>query len=160
MAKKILKFNGQLIDVMGEKDARCSWGKELGLGVKHIPQMSKRDGDTDEEFTLMEVVDESKCQKYLNHPDVEVLTVAEANAVIAEKFKPKYSIYNDTIAGINLTEKMNQQKEKKANGEVVENKINFDEMLPEWTPAQEAEYLYNKGISGIRRIEPPKGFEE
>ena len=155
--KKILKFNGQLIDVMGETDAHANWKTELGL----IVQSGHQHTEDEEYFTLMEVVDERLCQKYLdNFPGVEVLTVAEANTVITTKFKPKHSIYNDTIMGVNLTEKLSKQKEAEEKLEVIVNEVKLDEMLPEWTIEQEAEYLYNKGISGIKKKDIPKGFTE
>ena len=149
MSKNILKFNGQLIDIMGEEDTRKKhWLNDLGLKASPDYQYDE-DGET---FSLMEVVDETKCQKYFNHPRVEVLTVDEANIVIDEKFKPRYKIYNNSLFSANLNTKLSQQL---ANGT---KNIDLDAMSSNWTENQESEYLYSKGISGIKKIEPPKGF--
>lgn len=136
----ILKFNGQLSDIMGDKDARCNWEKELGLQYEGHQEM-------EEGITLLRVIDETKCQKYLTHPQIEVLTITEANNVIETKFKEKYKVYNENLMNANLMQKINK-------GE-----IDLDEMQPNWTPDQEAEWLYNKGISGISKSSKPKLFE-
>jgi hypothetical protein len=132
---KILKFTGQLIDIMGE-DSRKNWLRDLGLKY-HRGHQSPED-----EITLMEVVDESKCQKYLNHLNVDVITPGQANQIIQEKMdKVTYKVTSEALMSANINKK------------VTENSLDLEKALPEWDDQQELEYLYNSGISGIKRIE-------
>lgn len=132
---KILKFNGQLLDIMGDTDARSNWQTKLGLKI-HSGHQS-----TEEGITLMEVIDEDKAVKYLSHPDVEVLTPEEANAILAEKMdKVIYKRYDDALYGANISKK------------ITEGSLDIEKMLPEWDEKQELEYLYNQGVSGIKKI--------
>jgi hypothetical protein len=90
----------------------------------------------------MEVVDESKCQKYLNHLNVDVITPAQANQIIVEKMdKVTYKVTSEALMSANINKK------------VTENSLDLEKALPEWDDQQELEYLYNSGISGIKRIE-------
>jgi hypothetical protein len=133
---KILKFNGQLIDIMGEKDARANWETALGLKAYSGHQ------NTEEGITLMEVVDESKAQKYLDHPQVEVLTPEQADTLVADKMdKVTYKVTSEGIMGANLNKK------------VTDGILDVDAMKSEWNEQQELEYLYNQGISGIKKSE-------
>lgn len=138
----ILKFNGQLIDIIGEDARATNWEAVTGLSATDIRQQMD-----DEHFTLIKVVDEEKSNKYINHPDVETLTVAEANAVL-DTISDKYKIYNENLMAANL------------NAKIATGTINVDDMLPDWTDQQEAEFLYNKGISGIKKMPRPAYFEE
>jgi hypothetical protein len=133
---KILKFNGQLIDIMGEKDARANW--EIALGLKaHSGHQN-----TEEGISLMEVVDEAKAQKYLNHPQVEVLTPEQADTLIAAKMdKVTYKVTSENLMGANLNKK------------IADGTLDIDQMNPAWNEQEELEYLYNQGISGIKKSE-------
>jgi len=141
---KILKFTGQLEDVMGE-DARKTWDKDLGLKFHSGHQ------NVEEGITLMEVIDETKCQKYFSMENVEEITPAQANATITEKMdKVTHKVTSDNLMGANLREK---SKDK--------SKLDLDEMLPEWTEEHELDFLYKKGISGIKKnVRVVKKFKE
>lgn len=137
----ILKFNGQLLDIMGEDARATNWEAVTGLSATDIRQQM----EDDEHFTLIKVVDEEKASKYMHHEKVDVLTVAEANAVI-DSFSEKYKIYNENLMAANL------------NAKIAAGTIDVDDMLPDWTDQQEAEFLYNKGISGIKKMPRPAHF--
>jgi len=131
---KILKFTGQLSDIMGE-DARKDWTKECGLKFHSGHQ------NTEEGITLMEVIDEEKASKYYELNGVEVLNETEADVIVAEKMdKVSYKVTSDVIMNNNILARSN----------TVEG-INFDEMPAEWTEQQELEFIYNAGVSGIKK---------
>ena len=131
---KILKFTGQLSDIMGE-DARKDWVKECGLKF-HSGHQNAEEG-----ITLMEVTDEEKASKYYELVGVEVLNEKQADKVVAEKMdKVNYKKYDNELYGANINEK---SKDK--------SKLDLDAMLPEWTEQEELKHLYNLGISGIKK---------
>jgi len=130
---KILKFTGQLSDVMGE-DARKDWAKECGLKFHNGHQ------NAEEGITLMEVTDEEKANKYFALEGVEVLNETQADKVVAEKMdKVNYKKYDNELYGANIQSKISKGL------------LDIDVLLPEWTEKQELEYLYNSGISGIKK---------
>ncbi len=130
---RILKFTGELLNIMGE-DARKSWEKECGLHFYPGHQNS------DEEITLMEVIDEAKAAKYYDMLGVEILTVEQANLVIAEKMdKTTFRRYDDALYGANIQKK------------IADGSLDIDLMQPDWTDQQELGFLYNAGVSGIRK---------
>jgi hypothetical protein len=132
---KILKFTGQLVDLMG-LDARKNWEKDCGL------RFSSGHQNAEEETTLMEVIDEEKTAKYFALSEVEVLTVGQANLVIAEKMdKTIFRRYDDALYGANIQKK------------IADGSLDIDLMQPDWTDQQELEFLYNAGVSGIKRQE-------
>jgi FlaA1/EpsC-like NDP-sugar epimerase len=144
---KILKFTGQLLDVMGD-DAHKDWLKVLGLKFHSGHQTE------DGKITLMEVVDESKCAKYMDLAGVEVLTPAEANALIAEQMdREDYIITSESIVSANLLHSLEKLKEAKLKGKDVKSLglLDMDEMPSDWDEQQELKYLYDKGISGIKK---------
>jgi len=121
---KILKFNGQLIDIMGEKDARANWETALGLKA-YSGHQNIEEGIT-----------------YLDHPQVEVLTPEQADTLVADKMdKVTYKVTSEGIMGANLNKK------------VTDGILDVDAMKSEWNEQQELEYLYNQGISGIKKSE-------
>ena len=131
---KILKFTGQLSDIMGE-DARKDWAKECGLKFHNGHQ------NAEEGITLMEVTDETKANKYFALDGVEVLNETQADLVVAEKMdKVSYKKYDNELYGANINEK---SKDK--------SKLDLDAMLPEWTEQEELKHLYDLGISGIKK---------
>ena len=131
----ILKFEGQLKDIMGE-DARKNWEKECGLRFYPGHQ------NPEEGITLMEVIDESKATKYFALSGVEILTVEQATLVIAEKMdKTVYRRYDDALYGANIQKK------------ITDGSLDIDLMQADWTDQQELEFLYNAGVSGIKRQE-------
>ena len=138
----ILKFNGQLLEIMGEDSRASNWEGVTGLSTTEICQQMDN-----EPFALIKVVDEEKANKYMQHEKVDILTVEEANAII-DTFPDKYKIYNENLMAANLNSKVSQGL------------IDLDEMLPDWTDQQEAEFLYNKGISGIKKLPRPAYFTE
>jgi hypothetical protein len=130
---RILKFTGELLNIMGE-DARKNWEKDLGL--KFYPGHQ----NTQEDITLMEVIDETKAAKYVALSGVEVLTVEQANLVIVEKMdKTIFRRYDDALYGANIQKK------------IADGSLDIDLMQPDWTDQQELEFLYNAGVSGIRK---------
>jgi hypothetical protein len=130
---RILKFTGELLNIMGD-DARKNWEKDLGL--KFYPGHQ----NAQEEITLMEVIDEAKASKYVALSGVEVLTVEQANLVIAEKMdKTTFRRYDDALYGANIQKK------------IADGSLDIDLMQPDWTDQQELEFLYNAGVSGIRK---------
>jgi len=130
---KILKFTGQLSDIMGE-DARKDWVKECGLKFHNGHQ------NTEEGITLMEVTDETKASKYYDLVGVEVLNETQADKVVAEKMdKVSYKKYDNELYGANIQSKISKGA------------LDIDVLLPEWTEKQELEHLYNLGISGIKK---------
>ena len=132
---KILKFIGQLVDVMGT-DARKNWEKDCGLRFYPGHQNSE------EEITLMEVIDEIKAAKYVDLVGVEVLTAEQANQVIDEKMdKMTYRRYDDALYGANIQKK------------IADGSLDIDQMQPYWTDQQELEFLYSAGVSGIKKQE-------
>lgn len=139
----ILKFNGYLVDIMGEDARTQNWEAVTGLSATDIRQQL----ENEEAFTLIKVIDEQKASKYINHEKVDVLTVEEANVVL-DTFPDKYKIYNENLMATNL------------NTKVVAGIVDLDEMLPDWTDQQEAEFLYNKGISGIKKLPRLAYFKE
>lgn len=46
------------------------------------------------------------------------------------------------------------------NQKISKGEINLDEMKADWTLQQETEWLYKKGISGIRKSEKPPYISE
>jgi len=131
---KILKFTGQLSDIMGE-DARKDWLKECGLKFHNGHQNSE------EGITLMEVTDEEKASKYFALDGVEVLNETQANATIVTKMdKSQYKVTSETLMGANINELAKDTS-----------KLDLDEMLPEWTEQEELDFLYKKGISGLKK---------
>ena len=139
----VLKFNGQLIDIMGEDARATNWEDVTGLSATDIRQHMEKDNG----FTLVRVIDNEKASKYINNKKVDILTLEEANTVI-DTIPSKYKIYNENLMATNL------------NSKVSKGVIDLDEMLPDWTDQQEAEFLYNKGISGIKKIPRPPYFIE
>jgi len=130
---KILKFTGQLSNIMGA-DASKNWTKECGLKFHNGHQ------NTEEGITLMEVIDEEKANKYYALVGVEVLNETEADLVVAEKMdKVSYKKYDNELYGANIQSKISKGL------------LDIDVLLPEWTEKQELEYLYNSGISGIKK---------
>jgi hypothetical protein len=131
----VLKFNGQLLDVMGD-DARKNWERDLGLKF-HGGHQNAAEG-----ITLMAVIDETKASKYFGLSEVEVLTVEQANQVIAEKIDAiTFLRYDDALYGANIQKK------------IADGSLDIDLMQPDWTDQQELEFLYNAGVSGIKRQE-------
>jgi len=131
---KILKFTGQLSDIMGE-DASKNWSKECGLKFHSGHQ------NVEEGITLMEVTDETKASKYFALDGVEVLNETEANATIVTKMdKSQYKVTSETLMGANINESAKDTT-----------KLDLDEMLPEWTEQEELDFLYKKGISGLKK---------
>lgn len=132
---KILKFTGQLIDIMGD-DARKNWEKDCGLKFHEGHQ------NTEEHIILMEVINEIKALKYYDLTGVEIIDEFQANIILVEKMdKINYKKYDDALYGANIQKK------------ITDNILNIDEMLPTWTEQEELEYLYNQGISGIKKNE-------
>ena len=130
---KILKFTGQLLDIMGE-DASKNWTKECGLKFHNGHQ------NVEEGITLMEVTDETKANKYYELDGVEVLNETQADKVIVEKMdKVSYKKYDNELYGANIQSRISKGL------------LDIDVLLPEWTEKQELEYLYNLGISGIKK---------
>jgi len=130
---KILKFTGQLSDIMGE-DASKNWTKECGLKFHNGHQ------NAEEGITLMEVIDEEKASKYYELVGVEVLNETQADVVVAEKMdKVSYKKYDNELYGANIQSKISKGL------------LDIDVLLPEWTDQQELECLYNSGISGIKK---------
>lgn len=133
---KILKFEGYLLDIMGE-EARGDWEKECGLKF-HNGQQTE-----DSTVTLLEVIDESKAIKYMSHPNVEVLTGVEANAYLVKNIdKLRYEVTSESLMSANI----NQLSSNVAD-------LDLSEMSPEWDEQQELDFLYKKGISGIKKNE-------
>lgn len=136
---RYVKIQGNLLDVLGE-DARLT---EKEIGLRFMPEYQFLDGDIP--ISLGMIVDEEKAQKYFNLQDVAILESKEAfNKEIDRLHLPIYTIYNEGLMNANL------------NQNVTSGMINLDEMQPDWTPQQEAEWLFNQGISGIRKSEKPK----
>lgn len=130
---KILKFTGDLADIMGE-DSRGYFEKDLGLKFHEGHQ------NLEEKITLFEVVDEEKAEKYINHKLVEVLDENEANELLTNYMdKMTYKKYDGDLYRVNLQQKTDAGI------------VNLDLMLPEWTDQEELEFLYSKGLSGIKR---------
>lgn len=132
-------FKNYLLNIMGE-DAR-HW-EVTGLSYaehKFFPETG---------YTIAKIDDYEKAKKYESNKNVEILTLEQANAKIDELYVPEYSIYNEGLVNANLNQKI-------AKGD-----INLDEMQPDWTQQQEAEWLYKKGISGIRISEKIPYFIE
>jgi hypothetical protein len=142
----ILKFTGQLSQIMGEEARLRSW--EDAIGLKYTQGHQSMSGEVP--VTLMEVVDTEKAQKYLNHPSVEILTEDDADLILTEKMdKVTYKKYDDALYGANIQKK------------IQDGTLDIDAMRPEWTDQKELEYLYNLGISGIKRHEhKTKKFKE
>ena len=132
---KILKIEGNLIDILGD-DARKNWEKECGLKFHNGHQNIK------ENIILLEVIDEEKASKYYNLDGIEIIDEFQANVVLAEKMdKTTYKKYDEALYGANIQKKITDES------------LNIDEMLPEWSEEEELKYLYNKGISGIKKEE-------
>ena len=135
----ILHFKEQIGRIMSDKDAHCNWITELGLGVMNEIQQF-------EEHTFMEITDEVKAAKYINHVDTETLSEIEADALIDTLFEPDYVIENDSLMLVNLIAK------KDAGA------INFDSMVATLSKKAELKALYEMGISGIRKTEKRKTY--
>jgi len=129
----ILHFKKQLLEIMGD-DARCTWSEELGIGG-NIQQYN------DATDTFMQVIDEAKAAKYINHADVDALTEAEADAVIDTLFVAEYSVSSEALMSANLTQKVNN------------NTISLDDISATATKQEELKFLYDAGISGITKSE-------
>ena len=129
----ILKFTGNLVDTMGD-NARGDFEKDLGLKFHNGHQ------NIEEGITLLEVIDEQKAEKYINHKLVEVLDENQANQLLISNMdKIVYKKYDDALYGANI------------NHLIGLGTLNIDELLPVWTDQQELDFLYNKGISGINK---------
>jgi len=127
----ILHFKKQLLEIMGE-DARYTWSEKLGIGG-NIQQYNNATN------TFMQVLDEVKAAKYINNVDVDVLTEAEADAVIDGLFVSEYSVTSEALMSANLTQKVNAGT------------ISLDEIPATATKQEELKYLYDAGISGISK---------
>ena len=134
----VIKSNN-LEAIFGSK-IRSSNGAEWGITLS--PEFQKYNETLKTMIHIFEVTNEEKAnQVALEKPtEVEIKTLEEANAVIDEYFEDEYTVYNESLMNANLTQMI-------TNGA-----INLDEMLPEWTQKQEAEWLYNKGVSGIKKV--------
>ena len=136
---KYIKIQGNLLDVLGE-DARLT---EKETGLRFTPEYQFLDGDIPTSLGM--IVDEEKVQKYFNLQGITILESKENfNQEIDRLHIPTYTIYNEGLMNANLNQK------------VTSGIINLDEMQPDWTPQQEAEWLFSQGISGIRKSEKPK----
>ncbi len=131
---KFLKVTGNLIDIIGE-DATL---KPDEIGVHFSPLYQFLNGGNP--ISLGIITNEAKAAKYAVIDNVELFnSVEEFNNAIDECFIPTYSVYNEGLMNANLNQKVSN------------NTIDLDEMDPSWTPLQEAEWLYNNGVSGIRK---------
>lgn len=139
---RYIKIEGNLLDILGE-DARST---ERETGLRFMPEYQFLDSDIPTSLGM--IVDEEKAQKYFNYANVTILnTIQDFNTEIDNLFIPKYTIYNEGLMNANLNQK------------VTNGTINLDEMQPDWTSQQEAEWLFNQGISGIRKSEKPPYLE-
>jgi len=94
------------------------------------------------------VTNEELASKYLVHPEVDYITVAEINSLIDSEFQQQYSVTNEAIMNANL-------------GAMASNgTIDFSEMKEEWSNNEELSFLYSKGVSGIRKIPKPPYLTE
>lgn len=136
---KFIKIQGNLLDILGE-DARLT---EKETGLRFTPEYQFLDGDTPTSLGM--IIDEEKAQKYFNFENVTILqTKEDFNKEIDRLHIPTYTIYNEGLMNANLNQKVSSSA------------INLDEMQSDWTPQQEAQWLFNQGISGIRKSEKPK----
>jgi len=138
---KILKLNGNLIDIMGE-NIKKNFTKLYGITGKTEHQ-NLRNGKN---YSLLKVTDESKSIGLERHSLVEVLTETQANLLIDTDFDEEYYIYSESLVSASLSQKIKKDE------------INLDEMLPEWSRTQAAKWLFEKGISGIQKTKKPAYF--
>lgn len=130
---KILKFNGNLRDIMGE-DAVLN-PVLCGLAYYDGHQDVAEDGSI---VTLMEVIDETLALKYEQSKFVEVLDENSADIVLVEmESKIKYKVVDHSLYSANI------------NQLVLSNELDLKKMDVAWSNTEELEYLYNIGISGI-----------
>lgn len=139
---KYLLFKKNLLQVMGE-NARKDF-LEFGLDIKPMYQFPQGE----EVYTIAKIVDENRAMGYMVHPDCEVLSLMEANAKIDELYVPRYFVKNEVLMGASLNQK------------VLDGTISLDEMSPDWSEEQELEWLYNNGVSGIKKSLKPLYFNE
>lgn len=139
---RYLKVEGSLLDVFGDAVRDTD-----GMGIMFFPLYQFIcEGQS---ISLGTIVDETKAQKYFNYAGVTILeTITDFNSEIDNAFIPQYNIYNEGLMNANLNQK------------VTDGTIDLNEMLPEWTPQQESEWLYNQGVSGISKSEKPPYLSE
>ena len=122
----------------GEDDIYKDWEKELGLMTNSSNQFDLKNGET---CTIFKVLDEKKCEKYLQKKDNCIIIDKKESVIdfIKEEFVEKYVIYDRELYRANLYFLIKK------------NKLNLDELKVELNYNEEAKYLYEHGISGIQK---------
>ena len=133
---KYVKFEGNLRAILGE-DATKIRSK---YGVEVTPEYQFLRPQEGVLISLGTVIDQNKAEALLRLENITALADEEAfNAEIDKYYKPSYQVTSDALYAENL---------KKLIGDGI---IDLNEMKPEWTDAEENEYLYNAGVSGIEK---------
>ena len=137
---KIAYFEKSLLEHLGDA-ARGSF-EVLGLSNTEIRQMQDPQGNTVSFIGIMdeETFDSSKC--------TQVMTVAEANAKIAELFTPEYFISNETIFNASL------------NAKIASGGIDIDTLDESGTMSDQYKWFHDHGVKGIKATLSPAPFTE
>ena len=133
---KYVKFEGNLRAILGEDAIKIS----SKYGVEVTPEYQFLRPQEGVLISLGTVIDQNKAEALLRLENITALADEKAfNAEIDKYYKPSYQVTSDALYAENL---------KKLIGDGI---IDLNEMKPTWTDAEENEYLYNAGVSGIEK---------
>lgn len=136
-------FNGSLVSFLGESIRTCKSNEDLGLSEDDTRFISDSKGNSKGFMRIVGNFDATKCSK--------VMSVQEANAKMLEIIgdnRYSYVETNATVVNTLLTKALN------------DGTIKASELLNTWTPNQLNEFLFNKGIAGISKIDNYTPFAE
>ena len=133
---KYVKFEGNLRAILGEDAIKIS----SKYGVEVTPEYQFLRPDEGVLVSLGTVIDLNKAEALLSLKNITALADEKAfNAEIDKYYKPSYQVTSEALYA---------EKLKKLIGDGI---IDLNEMKPTWTDAEENEYLYNAGVSGIEK---------
>ena len=128
----IAYFQNSLVVHLGQGAASGSFAP-LGLSDREIIQIETAQG-LESFIKVVGAFDESRCS--------QVMTEAEANALISQRFLPRHEVVNETLMGVSLNQKMGAGT------------VELDQMDPLWGQEEQNQWLYEHGVLGIRKTQP------